>query len=83
MRTGDNLLVTITNASDSGRHAWKMIGGAPQLKLLSQKYSGGKQTLTFAGAAAGTTTLVIVTPTGDPPLQTFALPVALKTPAAP
>ena len=84
MRTGDNLLVTITNASDGGRHAWKMIGGTPQLKLLSQKYSGGKQTLTFAGAAAGTTTLVMVNrPTGDPPLQTFALPVALKTPAAP
>jgi predicted secreted protein len=84
MRTGDNLLVTITNASDGGRHAWKMIGGAPQLKLLNQKYSGGKQTLTFAGAAAGTTTLVMVNrPTGDPPLQTFALPVALKTPAAP
>jgi inhibitor of cysteine peptidase len=84
MRTGDHLLVTITNASDSGRHAWQMIAGTPQLKLLSQKYSGGKQMLTFAGAAAGTTTLVMVNrPTGDPPLQTFALPVALKTPAAP
>jgi inhibitor of cysteine peptidase len=61
-----------------------MIGGSPQLKLLGQKFSGGTQTLTFAGASAGTGTLVMVNrPSGDPPLQTYALPVALKTPAAP
>jgi inhibitor of cysteine peptidase len=61
-----------------------MVGGAPQLKLVSQKFSGGKQQLTFTGAAAGATTLVMVNrPSGDPPLQTFALPVTLKTPAAP
>jgi predicted secreted protein len=84
MRTGDNLVVTITNASDNGRHAWKMTGGAPQLKLVNQKFSGGKEIVTFSGAAAGETTLVMVNrPNGDPPLQTFALPVALKTPAAP
>jgi predicted secreted protein len=84
MRTGDNLVVTITNASDSGRHAWKMTGGAPQLKLVNQKFSGSKEIMTFSGAAAGETTLVMVNrPGGDPPLQTFAMPVALKTPAAP
>jgi len=84
MRTGDNLVVTIKKASNAGRHSWKMVAGSPQLKLLGQKYSGGTQIMTFAGTAAGSTTLVLVNrPTGDPPLQTFALPVALKTPAAP
>ena len=39
MRTGDTLVVTIKHASDQGRHAWKMIGGSPYLKLVSQKYS--------------------------------------------
>ncbi len=54
MRTGDDLLVTITNASDSGRHAWQMIGGSPQLKLVSQKYSAAaSEIVTFSGAAAG------------------------------
>jgi len=83
MRSGDNLVVTIKKASDAGRHSWQMIAGAPQLKLVDQRYSKGTQTMTFAGTAAGSTTLVLVNrPTGDPPLQTFALPVSLKAPAA-
>ena len=39
--------------------------------------------MTFSGAAAGTGTLVLVNrPGGDPPLQTFAMPVYVKAPAA-
>lgn len=84
MRVGDNLVVTIGNAANAGRHNWQMIGGTPQLKLLSQKYKDGNQIVTFSGAAGGTTTLLMVNrPTGDPPLQTYALPVSLKTPKAP
>ena len=40
--------------------------------------------MNFSGNAAGTGTLVLVNqPTGDPPLQTYALPVYVKTPKAP
>jgi predicted secreted protein len=84
MRVGDALVVTIGNAANSGRHNWKMIAGSPQLKLLSQKFKGGSEIVTFGGASGGSTTLVMVNrPTGDPPLQTYALPVALKVPKAP
>jgi predicted secreted protein len=84
MRVGDSLVVTIGNAANSGRHNWKMIAGSPQLKLLSQKFKAGSEIVTFGGASGGSTTLVMVNrPTGDPPLQTYALPVALKVPKAP
>jgi predicted secreted protein len=84
MRVGDSLVVTIGNAANAGRHNWKMIAGSPQLKLLSQKFKGGNEIVTFGGASGGATTLVMVNrPTGDPPLQTYALPVALKVPKAP
>ena len=84
LRTGDNLLVSIDDASNAGRHSWQMIGGAPLVKLVSQKYSHGTQQMTFAGVSAGTGTLVLVNrPTGDPPLQTYALPLAVKAPKAP
>ena len=84
LRTGDTLVVSIKKAADAGRHSWKMIGGSPQLTLASQKFSKGTQTLVFSGNAAGTGTLVLVNrPTGDPPLQTYALPVYVKTPKAP
>ena len=39
LRTGDNLLVTIDDASNGGRHSWQMIGGSPLVKLVSQKFS--------------------------------------------
>lgn len=84
MRVGDSLVVSIGNAADSGRHNWQMIAGSPQLKLLSQKFKGGNEIVTFGGASGGSTTLVMVNrPTGDPPLQTYALPVTLKVPKAP
>ena len=84
LRTGDNLLVSIDDASNAGRHSWKMIGGAPLVKLVSQKFSHGTQQMTFSGVSAGTGTLVLVNrPTGDPPLQTYALPLAIKAPKAP
>ena len=84
MRVGDGLIVTIGNAANAGRHDWRMIAGSPQLKLLSQKFQGGNEILAFSGASGGSTTLVMVNrPTGDPPLQTYALPVTLKTPQAP
>ena len=84
LRTGDTLVVTLKHASDQGRHAWQMVGGSPFLKLGSQKYSSGTETLTFSGASAGTGTLVLVNrPGGDPPLQTFAVPIYVKAPAQP
>ena len=84
LRTGDTLVVTLKHASDQGRHAWQMVGGSPFLKLGSQKYSSGTETLTFSGASAGTGTLVLVNrPGGDPPLQTFAVPIYVKTPKQP
>jgi predicted secreted protein len=84
MRVGDSLIVTIGNAANSGRHNWKMIAGSPQLKLLGQKFKGGNEIVTLGGASGGSTTLVMVNrPTGDPPLQTYALPVTLKVPKAP
>ncbi len=84
LRTGDTLVVTLKHASDQGRHAWKMVGGSPYLKLAGQKYSSGTQTITFSGASAGTGTLVLVNrPGGDPPLQTFAVPIYVKAPAQP
>jgi predicted secreted protein len=84
LRTGDNLLVTIDDASNAGRHSWQMIGGAPLVKVVSQKFSHGTQQMTFAGVSAGTGTLVLVNrPNGDPPLQTYAVPLAVKAPKAP
>ena len=84
LRTGDDLLVTIDDAANAGRHSWQMVGGSPLVKLVSQKFSSGTQQMTFAGVSAGTGTLVLVNrPTGDPPLQTYALPLAVKAPKAP
>ena len=84
LRTGDHLLVTIDDAANAGRHSWQMIGGAPLVKLVSQKFSNGTQQMTFAGVSAGTGTLVLVNrPAGDPPLQTYALPLTVKAPKAP
>ncbi len=84
LRTGDNLLVSIDDASDAGRHNWQMIGGSPLVKLVSQKFAHGTEQMTFAGVSAGTGTLVLVNrPGGDPPLQTYALPLAVKAPKAP
>ena len=61
-----------------------MVGGSPQLKLLSQKYSGGTADADLRRRRRRHDDAGLVNrPTGDPPLQTFALPVALKTPAAP
>jgi predicted secreted protein len=84
LRTGDNLLVSIDGAANAGRRSWQMIGGSPLVKLVSQKFTDGTQQMTFAGMSAGTGTLVLVNrPTGDPPLQTYALPLAVKAPKAP
>lgn len=87
LRTGDTLVVTIQHASDKGRHSWKMAGGDPLVTMTGQKYTGaesGTETLTFKGKAAGTGTLVLVNrPSGDPPLQTYALPIHVKTPQKP
>ena len=84
LRTGDNLLVSIDDAANAGRHAWQMVGGSPLVKLVSQKFTHGTQQMTFAGVSSGTGTLVLVNqPTGDPPLQTYALPLAVKAPKAP
>ncbi len=84
LRTGDTLVVTLKHASDQGRHAWQMVGGSPLLKLGSQEYSSGTETLTFSGASAGTGALVLVNrPGSDPPLQTFAVPIYVKTPKKP
>jgi predicted secreted protein len=84
LRTGDTLVVTLRHASDQGRHAWQMVGGSPFVKLGSQKYTSGTETLTFSGASAGTGTLVLVNrPGGDPPLQTFAVPIYVKAPTQP
>jgi predicted secreted protein len=84
LRTGDNLLVSIDDAANAGRHSWQMVGGSPLVKLVSQKFAHGTQQMTFAGVSAGTGTLVLMNqPTGDPPLQTYALPLAVKAPTAP
>jgi len=84
LRTGDTLVVTIKHASDQGRHSWKMISGSPLVKLVGQQFSGGTEKVTLTGAAAGTGTLVLVNrPTGDPPLQTCALPIDVKVPKQP
>jgi predicted secreted protein len=84
LRTGDDLVVTVGHATDAGRRDWRMVAGSPQLKLVSQRSQAGDQVLTFTGAAAGSAALVLVNqPAGDPPLQTYALPVVVKTPKAP
>ncbi len=84
LRTGDTLVVTIKHASDQGRHNWKVVSGSPLVTMIGQKFSGGTETVTFKGNAAGTGTLVLVNrPGGDPPLQTYALPVYVKTPKKP
>jgi inhibitor of cysteine peptidase len=87
IRSGDTLVVQIGHASFSGKAAWKVSSATAPVKLKSQRWSsqhGGTATLTFAGTAAGDGALVLVNqPPGEVPLQTYALPVVVKTPKMP
>ena len=83
IRTGDTLQVVIQHASSQGKASWQLAGATAPVKIAGgEKYSssnGGTVTMDFLGAAAGTGTLVLVNrPAGDPPLQTYALPVYVK-----
>ena len=87
IRTGDTLVVEIGHASSSGKAAWRVSSSTAPLKLAGQKWSsgnGGTATLEFTGTAAGAGALVLVNqPPGGVPLQTYALPVTVKTPKKP
>jgi inhibitor of cysteine peptidase len=83
IRTGDTLTVVIKHASLQGKASWKMAGSAPMLRPAGgQKYSssgGGTVTMNFTGVGTGTGTLVLVNrPSGNPPLETYSLPVYVK-----
>ena len=89
LRTGDTLQVTIRHASYSGKATWKTVAGStPLLKSTGpQKFStasDGTVTMEFAAKGTGNGTLVLVNqPAGEPPLQTYSLPVIVKQGAKP
>ena len=83
IRLGDTLQVVIQHASSQGKAAWQPASFTAPLKAAGgQKYSsanGGTVTMDFEGTATGTGVLVLVNrPSGDPPLQTYSLPVNVK-----
>jgi len=83
IRLGDTLQVVIQHASAQGKAAWRMASSTAPLKAAGgQKYSsanGGTVTMDFEGTATGTGVLVLVNrPSGDPPLQTYSLPVNVR-----
>lgn len=83
IRTGDTLQVVIKHASSQGKASWQLASSTAPVKLVGgQKYSSsgdGTMTMDFVGTGTGTGTLVLVNrPSGDPPLQTYALPVYVK-----
>ena len=83
IRSGDTLQVVIKHASSQGKASWQMASStAPLRSVGGQKYSpsaGGTMTMDFVGTGTGTGTLVLVNrPSGNPPLQTYALPVYVK-----
>ena len=87
IRTGDTLVVEIGHASASGKAAWTVASSTAPVKLVGQKWTakhGGTATLKFTGKTAGTGALVLVNrPPGEVPLQTYAVPVTVKTPQKP
>ena len=88
IRVGDTLQVVIAHASSLGKVAWTPYMPPPGLKSTGgQKYSsanGGTVTMDFIGSAAGSGTLVLINrPPGDFPLQTYSLPVNVKTVSQP
>ena len=88
IRTGDTLQVVIKHASSQGKASWRLASSTAPVRLVGgQKYSpsaGGTMTMDFVGTGTGTGTLVLVNrPSGDPPLQTYALPVYVKPVAQP
>ena len=83
MRIGDTLQVVIQHASAQGKAAWQPASSTAPVKAVGgQKYSsanGGTVTMDFEGTGTGTGVLVLVNrPSGDPPLQTYSLPVYVK-----
>ena len=87
VRIGDTLVVEIRHASSDGAAAWKTSSSTAPVVLTGQKWSpanGGTATLKFGGMQAGSGTIVLVNqPKGGPPLQTYAVPVAVKAPKKP
>jgi predicted secreted protein len=84
IRTGDTLVVAITHASDQGKASWQVASSTAPVQLTgSSRFSSandGTVTMRFKGTGTGTGTLVLVNrPQGDPPLQTYALPVYVKS----
>ena len=83
IRIGDTLQVVIKHASSQGKASWQLESSTAPVKLVGgQKYSSsgdGTMTMDFVGTGTGTGTLVLVNrPSGDLPLQTYALPVYVK-----
>jgi len=83
MRAGDTLQVTIRHASYSGKATWKTTGSTSLVTSTgAQKYStanGGTVTMGFRASGAGNGVLVLVNqPAGEPPVQTYSLPVIVK-----
>lgn len=83
IRDGDTLQVVIKHASAKGKTAWKVQSSTAPVKVSgSAKYSsanGGTVTMNFVSTGTGTGTLVLVNkPSGEPPLETYALPVYVK-----
>ena len=83
IREGDTLQVVIKHASADGKNSWKVQSATAPVKLSgSAKYSsadGGTVTMNFVSTGTGTGTLVLVnSPSGEPPLETYALPVYVK-----
>lgn len=87
LRAGDTLQVVIRHAADRGRHAWKVVSAPSFLKYRSQKYSPsyhGTVTADLSAVGTGNGVLVLVNrPAGEPPLQTYALPVSAFMPKQP
>ncbi len=87
MRTGDVLTVTINHAAAGGTHAWKVQSSSGLVNLAGMRYSSAGQgtlTGTFNATGSGTGTLVMVNqPSGQPPYQTYSLPLSIVQPKAP